>query len=492
MIKTLRAFLFHNATVRQTIMKNTLWLFIGEILGRLLRAIIIIYAARVLGAEGWGVFSYALTLAGLFGVFSDIGMSAIMTREGIRDPQQRNNYISTTFVLKLIFTIISALLVIIGAPLITRIPEALPLLPIIALLLIFDNIRDFTIALNRAFEKMEREAITKIMMNSSIVILGIFFLIKSPTSTSLAYAYTIGSGLSVFVAIFFIREHLATLFRHITPSLIKPILISAWPMGLMTLLGTIMISTDTVMLGWFMNASDVGLYSAALRPIYLLYALPGLIASAIFPTLARLAKKENEKFRKAFEQSITMGLLIALPIACGGIIIGTTLIKTMFGVEYISSTFAFQILLLTLLTSFPTTIVGNALFAYDAQRSFTLYLIIGALGNMVLNIVLIPSYGIIGCAIATLVTQLIILILGLHKMYLINTFTLLPYIIRSLCATTLMCALVYVMDLADFSLFLIIPSAAIIYGGFLIAMREPLIQDIKQVFLQQAPEKSSL
>ncbi|MCL5004783.1 MAG: hypothetical protein M1170_02470, partial [Patescibacteria group bacterium] len=61
MLQKIKSFLFENKTTRQTIAKNTFWLFFGEISSRVLRAAIVIYAARVLGADGWGVFSYAIT-----------------------------------------------------------------------------------------------------------------------------------------------------------------------------------------------------------------------------------------------------------------------------------------------------------------------------------------------------------------------------------------------------------------------------------------------
>lgn len=63
MLKRIKSFLFENQTVRQTVAKNTFWLTVSNVGGRLLRAVIIIYAARVLGAGEWGAFSYAITLA---------------------------------------------------------------------------------------------------------------------------------------------------------------------------------------------------------------------------------------------------------------------------------------------------------------------------------------------------------------------------------------------------------------------------------------------
>ncbi len=71
--------LFNNRTVGQTIAKNTFWLFFGQMTSRLLRAVIVIYSARVLGAASWGAFSYALGVAAFLTIFSDIGINALIT-----------------------------------------------------------------------------------------------------------------------------------------------------------------------------------------------------------------------------------------------------------------------------------------------------------------------------------------------------------------------------------------------------------------------------
>src|SRR3989304_2441108 len=102
MVKKIKEFLFQNKNIRQTIAKNAFWLSFGEIIGRILRAGVVIYSARILGAEQWGVFSYAITLAAMFTIFSDIGLSSVLTREAAKDPLNRDRYFSTIFVFKII------------------------------------------------------------------------------------------------------------------------------------------------------------------------------------------------------------------------------------------------------------------------------------------------------------------------------------------------------------------------------------------------------
>src|SRR3989344_9593781 len=137
-LSKIQSSLFENRTSRQTIAKNAFWLGVGQLGSRLLRASIIIYAARVLGAAEYGLFSYALGLAGFFTVFADIGIGQIMTRESAKNPESRSYYFSTAFWIKLVMLIFAALFIIIFIPRLSNVARIEALLPFVALLVFFD------------------------------------------------------------------------------------------------------------------------------------------------------------------------------------------------------------------------------------------------------------------------------------------------------------------------------------------------------------------
>jgi len=82
--------------------KNTFWLTVSNFGGRLIKAVIIIYAARALGTDGYGVFSYAMTLAGFLSLFVDPGVNGILIRDaGKAGEEERREIFGTMFVMKL-------------------------------------------------------------------------------------------------------------------------------------------------------------------------------------------------------------------------------------------------------------------------------------------------------------------------------------------------------------------------------------------------------
>ncbi|KKU16443.1 MAG: Polysaccharide biosynthesis protein, partial [Parcubacteria group bacterium GW2011_GWC1_45_9] len=390
----LKSFLFENKSIRQTVLKNTFWLTFGNIISRLIRAVLIIYAARVLGVAGYGVFSYALSLAGFFAIFADIGLTPLLTRESARNPEKRTAYLSTALGIKFIFMAISALLILFIAPLFAKLEGVQELFYIIVFLFAFDTLRDFFFGYTRSIEKMEIEAGVSIITNLAILVLGAGALFLAPSTKLLTMGYTAGSAVGLFAVIFVLRKYLREIFSSFRKELVKPILTEAWPFALAGLLGTIMLNTDMLMLGWLKGASDVGLYSAAQKIILLVYLVPGYLIVSLFPSLSRLANTDNERFRSIFEKAIKAMFLLAFPFAVGGILLAPRIISLVYGEAYSPAALAFTILLLTFFLVFPGTLISNAVFAYNKQKLFMWFIGLGAIANVIFNFLLIPPYGI--------------------------------------------------------------------------------------------------
>lgn len=426
MLKVILNFLFQNRTTGQTIAKNTFWLFSGQMISRLLRAVIVIFSARLLGVADWGAFSYALGVAAFLTIFSDIGINALITKEASRNPELKDRYLSTAFFTKLFLLSILVISTVAFFPYLTNLKEAAALMPILIFVFAFDTLRDLGSALSRALERMEIEAGINIFTNAAITILGFVFLIYYGTPESLAMAYAIGSGLGLIAIFYTLRHHFKNIFTHFDKKLVKDILQTAWPFGLLGIMGAINLNTDIIMVGWLRSATEVGFYSAAQKPIQLAYVIPTLLASSVFPIMARLAKLSPLLVKNILEKAVAGVLLVALPIVLLGVIFAGPIIQLLFGADYLPAVNTFRILMFTILIVYPSTLIGNAVFAFDAQRSFIGFVAVSAIGNVLFNFVLIPIWGIEGAAISTLITQIITNFLIWRKMNSIQKLHILP------------------------------------------------------------------
>ncbi len=370
MLTKLKSFLFENQTVKQTVAKNTFWLSVSNFGGRLIKAIIVIYGARVLGTGAWGVFSYATSLAAFFTFFADPGVNAVIMRETPKtDEDGKRTILATTAVIKFFMLVISAFIVLFIAPIFSTLPGAKALMPIVTLIIIFDTIREFCSSFIRAKEKMEQEAVIYLLTNVAIVIAGFIFLSVSPTAQSFGWGYVAGTAIGAIIALAVLRSQLKNIFSYFSSKLVKPIFSSAWPFAITGVLGLLFTNTDVIIISWMRSASDVGIYSAAIRIIQLFYLIPMILQYSTLPILARLANRDNQTFRSALERTLGLAFLASVPLALGGAILGTQIMTLVFGGDYAYGGLSFKILMISMLVDYSAMIISGAIFSYNHQKS---------------------------------------------------------------------------------------------------------------------------
>lgn len=482
-MEKIKRFLFKNTTARQTIAKNTFWIAVSTTLVKVVRAVVIIYAARLLGTEGYGLFTYATSIVAICAIFSDMGLTNILTRDLATHREKKSHYLATTLVVKLAFLLFVILLVAITGPFISKFEGAAHLMNIVVLSVALESLRSFFYAITRSESKMEKEAGLNIISEILSTILILIVFLKNPTPYSLAIAYLIGNTIGFLITFISLRTHLRDALSYIDTTLMKPIIQSAWPFTLMGIFGVFMTNIDSVIIGAFTDTHTLGLYAAAQRPIGLLYILPGFFSVSLFPILAKNLKEgDSAKVVAITEKATLFSFLLALPIVCGGIIIAQPLMNTIYGNAYIGAIHTFQILILCLIAVFPGTIFFDVIFAKNKQKSFLKASIAGAVANVGLDLLLIPRYGIVGSAIATLVAQTIINSMFFFELKKIYKLNILSNMSKILLATMFMSLITYISISFSLSLMLTVLMSSIIYIGILFVLKEPLLNDVRSSF----------
>lgn len=479
MISRLKQLLFQNRNVRQTVIKNMFWLSFGQIVSRGVRAFIIIYSARVLGTAEYGVFSYALGLAGFFTIFADLGLSPILTREVAQKPEKASHYFATAFWLKVALTFFTILAILFISPYFSNVARANAILPLIALLVIFDNVREFVNAYFRAKERMELEAFVALFMNIAIAICGFIILQYYHTARAVAIAYVGSAGLGMLAAIFLLKEEFMGVVRNVRTELMRGMFSSAWSLAIISLLGAFMLNIDVVMLGWLTSASDIGLYSAGLRIVQVLYILPAIIASSIFPALARtITERNTARTRAIMERTMTMAFLLAFPVAVGGVVLGAPIMRFVFGEQYALGIASFQILMATVLFVFPGALIGNYIVAHNRQGDIAKFVMFASLGNALFDYLFIPRLGIAGSSVATFIVQLFYNAFMWRFAKQIGDFHTLRHIVKIGAASLAMGILAVALSVTGMHVLITIAISSIAYLGILVLIKEPTIMEV--------------
>ena len=461
-------------------MKNVIWLSGGVAIGRILRSIMIIYAARILGAEGYGIFSYGLSFAAVFTIFADIGLTPLLTRELVKR-NEKSEYLATSLVLKLALVGFTVLLIVFASPYFTNIEAVKPLLALMAGLVAFDSIRGFLFAISRAENRMQFEAIFEILIEVTITLVGFWVLLNFPSVENFTLGYFAASMLGLLVLLFVMRKYLFGTLFYFRRELVASILRSVGPFAFMGVFGVFMSNIDLVIVGFLRPTKDLGLLAAAQKPIAMLYLIPGFLYAALLPFMSKFIRdNESSKFSLLLRKSVLVTLVFALPIVVGGIIVASPVINVIYDYSYIGAVLAFQILLLSLIPIFPGMMLSTSLLASDKQKIFIKSSIIGAIVNVTLDLVLIPLYGIVGSAMATVGAQLAINSIfwwEIRKSYSINIWGDLA---KMMLSVVIMASVVYILKSLLWPLIAILLIAGFVYFGFLFVLKEEIFEDVKE------------
>jgi O-antigen/teichoic acid export membrane protein len=400
-------FLLTNISPKQIVIKNTFWLSLGQFFTRLFKFLLVVFAARILGPEGWGSFQYVLSIASMFFIFSDWGVGNLL----IRDYQQKKDFkerIRTGSLIRELLAFLSLTIALI-ASLIFENPNFRKTFIILSFFLFLNNLRDYITSFFQAIQKMEKQFIVNFVESLLTLIFGIIFLLTLRNFVSFAFAYFFGIFFSFILALLLAKNFLIYLKPKINYEFIKYYLINGLPLALFGMLGFVFFTTDQIILGKLKGVEIVGYYSIATRIILILTTFPSLFLASLFPQLA-LSVGDKERLKNIFKKSILFILLMSFSLFIF-VLIFTDFLPLLFGQKYIPSIQPLKLLSLILLFLPLTNLFDNFLFSINKQwQDFSITLFCAIL-NVALNFLLIPQYSIFGAIYATLISQFINLIL---------------------------------------------------------------------------------
>ena len=400
-------FLFKNINPVQIFFKNSFWLSLGQIVAKIFKFLLVIYAARILGPNSWGSFQYVLSVASFFFLFSSFGMDYLIIRDWQQKKDYLTNYLSTVIILRLVLIIISVLVAFTANFLFeNKIFKAVFLIAILFLAL--DNFRDFLNSFLKAKQEGEKEFFTIFSEQFVVLISGIILLQLKPDIAFLAIAYLIGALISCCLALKLSLQGFTIIKKFkLNLKIALDYIKQGMPLTLYGLLGTIFFSSDQILLGKLKSTEEVGYYSIAAKIISFLISFYGIFLVVVLPYLAK--KILDYDFKRVLKK-ITLGFLA---LSFLGFIIGiisSFLVPFVFGFQYLKSVKILQVLSLLILFLPLTMLFDNILFLLNKiwQNFFITSFV--ALLNIILNFILIPYLGVYGAAWATIISQIINLI----------------------------------------------------------------------------------
>lgn len=373
----------------------------GEIGARLIAFGATVYLARTLGASAYGVVVLATAVLLYLNVLTDCGIDMLGVQEIAAGPDALVATVPEVLGARLLVaTALAATTSLVGLTVLPQ-PEGGVLAAYsMTLLAVGLGTRWVHIGLGQT----GRAALVRVAVESVAALL-IVATVRGPSDLGRApVALMLGESVGVLLLLRLLPRTVGRLRIALRPAMVHTLLARSWPMVLHALLGLAIFNSDFLFLRWLRDSAAVGLYAAAYTLISFFLNLATAYTMSLIPALTRLRALPGEG-RAVFDLSMVQILAGAVPVTAGGILVADAAIRLVFGADYAGAAAPLQVLLLLLPLAAVRHVAQAGLLAHGRQDQLLRTVAWAAAANLVLNLLLIPRWGLLGAAAATVVTE---------------------------------------------------------------------------------------
>ncbi len=407
-------------SLRKKLLANASFETIGEAVATLVGALFFVVLTRKLGAVGVGQFSFVQSLMLFVALGLDSGTSQFFFRKWSKesDEDKIHGDVGAWLSFKLVAFVPLAIIITLYGSFI----ENALLHPILLGLFIFflDSLIQVPIIFMQARDRFLISNKIKILDKSLLFLFPIITLFFYQSVTGVFLAMLTGRiTILVFLNFYLIKSSFAFRLSKFSLweffSIIKQSIFLFFQM----IMGLIYIKIDVFFIKYMIGEQALGLYSSGYRLLELGALVPSIMLRILFPTIVKAVQTESKQqvnalYQKIFKIHILIGVYFSFMI----FIFAKTVILLLFGDAFAESILILQILSSTLLIKFLFLPAYNFLIAQHREKECFIFLLISCLVNFALNGALIPYFGIKGAAIATIISEAILGLTYLRKVYL--------------------------------------------------------------------------
>lgn len=401
---------------------NASYLFFDKILKMGIGFFVIIYLTRYLGPEKFGLLSYAQSFVSIFMALASLGLSQIIVREIVNNQDKTDEILGTAASMMFVASIISMSSIFVLSFFIDD-NESKLLVNIIAMTIIFQA---FYLIVESFFQA---KVLSKYIVYSS----NVSFIISSSIKILLVYfemsliyfAYAlVFDSLVLALACFFIYQYQnQSIFTwKFEKELAKKYIKASIPLVIVAVTAFIYTRIDQIMLKHILGDEAVGNFAAAVRVSELFYFIPGIIVASVYPKLIEAKAQNEEKYLNLLENLYRLVLWISIPVALIMSFGSDFIVDILYGEQFKDTAKILSILAWCTIFASISAVFVKFLYIEHFETKYLYKNLFGVLINVVLNYLFINKYGVIGAAIATLIT-----LIGVNYIYDIFDFKLRKY-----------------------------------------------------------------
>ncbi len=385
----------------QRIIANSSIFLLGRIVVSLLSLLIAIVIARHLGSENYGKFSIVFAYLSFFQVLSGLSLDTIVVKEIARNDFRSEQIVGNAVIMRVFLSVLSFGI----SWLLLRFADYHPdvkQLIFIALLSLFFSFGTLYTSIFQAKLKTQSIIVSDILIGLFITTL-VFFAAKAhaPIYVFVALqAFIVVPQLVVYIVLSANKMNFKPVYTFELQICTK-LFADSWPLFFMAVCVAVNHRIDQIILFKMMDANALGLYSAVVTLTESLHIIPMAFMASMFPLLSSSYRESFPKFSTMSRKSFKYMGLIIIPIAVLTTLLAERILVLAYGKSFAAASAAFSIIIWSEVFVFQGMVLSGTVTAAGLQRFLIFAPPVGAILNIILNLILVPKYGIAGAAVAT-------------------------------------------------------------------------------------------
>lgn len=389
--------------------------FVGQIVAVVSSGLLMVALARLLGPDEYGLLFLAIAIFGILGVFSKLGIAKSCARYVAeykeQDPAQLPHILRISIILNTATITLVSIALLLGYRQLVAIldePSLTPFLLLGVLFLAFETLTVFIRLVLQGFEEIELAATIHAINRITRLGFAVGFVVMGFGALGALGGYILSFAFSSLLGLGFI---FTKLYRPIEPApsiesgLGRRIGEYTVPLTATSTANVLDKRIDTVLIGFFLTPVAVSYYVISKQVIEFLEMPVSALGFTLSPSFgAQKANGNIDQAARIYETALTHSLLLYVPAAAGLVLVAEPTIKLVFGTDYRGAVTVLQVLSPYIILLSVTKITSNALDFLGRAKTRAIAKGVTAVLNVCLNVVLIPLFGVVGAAVATVVT----------------------------------------------------------------------------------------
>lgn len=391
--------------LRNKVFVNMRWLVSGRILQMAIALVINMITARYLGVNNYGIINYVASYISFFTPICSLGLESIIIKELVDKPNRQGETIGTAMGMRIISSVFSMVAIMLFLFFIDKGNQVMLGVAFLQSMILIFNTADL-------FEFWYQ---SRLESKVSVTVRTIGYLITAVYKIAILvfqksiYWFAFTNTVDMIIAFVLLQlvykksggQKLGFNFKSG-----KKMLKISYNFIISGLMVAVYAQMDKIMLGQMLDTYTVGLYSVGIYICTLWNFIPEAMIASLRPGIMEAKKHNKDSYEKKLKQMYALIIWVSILYAVGVCLFSKYIILILYGKDYLGA----RIPLMIAVWYCGFSLTGSArevwIICEGHQKYSKWFALIGALTNLILNYLLIPRIGMVGAAIATLVTQI--------------------------------------------------------------------------------------